>query len=224
MAAAVLRRSALASQAPFEMRKQSTVAHDLPEERRQRLRGARLAGRAGVDASGVEVDRVVVAFPDALRLPAVARRAAAIDRIALEQARVRFGDEGGDTEMLERFRRLLARRTGAEVAAGDDDIAFAHARGEGRIQRLQAVAGDLVDAVLHVAARRDGVRVDIVAQHPGLHCSIPRGSVMRPVTADAATVYGEARYTCADAAPMRPLKFRAVVEIATAFSGSRCSP
>src|SRR5947208_2464480 len=100
MAAAVLRRSALASQAPFEMRKQSTVAHDLPEERRQRLRGERLAGRAVVDASGVEIDRDVVARPNALRLRADERRQTEIDRIAVEEARVRFGDERGDAEML----------------------------------------------------------------------------------------------------------------------------
>ena len=34
---------------------------------------------------------------------------------------------------------------------------------------------------------------------------------MQPRTADAATVYGEPRYTCAVADPMRPLKLRAVL-------------
>src|SRR5438093_1883487 len=191
IAAAVLRRSALASQALFQMREQAAVSDDLQEERRHRLRGKRLAARAVVDAAGIEVHRDVVAGPNALRPRADKRREAEIDRIAVEEACVRFGDERGDAEMLERPGRLLARRTGAEVAAGDDDIAFAHARGEGRLQRVHAVAGDLVDAVLHVAAGRDDVRVDIVAEDPSVHCSIPRGSVMQPVTADAATVYGE---------------------------------
>ena len=36
---------------------------------------------------------------------------------------------------------------------------------------------------------------------------------MQPRRAEAATVYGEARYTCAVGEPMRPLKLRAVLEM-----------
>src|SRR5919198_2458401 len=124
--------------------------------------------------------------------------------------------------MLERFRRLLARGASAKVAAGDEHIALFHRSGERRLDRFHAMPRDLVDAVLHVAPGRDDIGVDVVAEDPGSHCSMLRGSVMRPVTADAATVYGDAKYTCADAAPMRPLKFRAVVEMATVCSPSWC--
>ena len=126
--------------------------------------------------------------------------------------------------MPERRGGLLARGAGAEISSRHDDVSGPHRRGERRIDRFEAVLCDLLDRELHVAARSEHVRIDVVAEYPGPHASISRGSHTRPATADAATVYGEARYTCADAAPMRPLKFRAVVEIATAFSGSRCSP
>src|SRR5207253_9725760 len=44
-----------------------------------------------------------------------------------------------------------------------------------------------------------------------------RGSVISPVTADAATVYGEARYTCAVFDPILPGKLRLVVEMHTSL-------
>ena len=53
---------------------------------------------------------------------------------------------------------------------------------------FQAVLRDFLDAELHVAPGRDGVGVDVVAEHPGLHASMPRGSLILPVTAEAATV------------------------------------
>src|SRR6266404_2433380 len=186
---AVLRRSAPGSQALFEVREQATVAHDLHEERWYRLRGERLAGGAVLDATGFGVDRHVVARADALRLRADKRRQAKVDGVAVEKARVGLGNERRDTQLFERLGRLLARGTGAEVAPGDHDVPLLYRRSERRVHRFHAVPRDLVDVVFHVAARRDGVRVDVVAEHPGSHCSIPRGSVMRPVTADAATVY-----------------------------------
>jgi hypothetical protein len=41
---------------------------------------------------------------------------------------------------------------------------------------------------------------------------------MRPRKAEAATVHGEAKYTCTLDGPMRPLKLRAVLEITVVFS------
>src|SRR6266850_4237294 len=123
--------------------------------------------------------------------------------------------------MLERLGRLLAGRAGAEVAAGDDGVAGLHCRGERGRHGFKAMLGDFLDAELHVAARGDDVGVDVVAEDPGLHAIRSRGSAMCPATADAATVYGEARYTCAVADPMRPLKLRAVLEIATVSSSRR---
>src|SRR5690349_8337859 len=74
--AAVLRRSALGSQALFEMREQAAVAYDLHEKRRYRLGRERLAGRAVLDAPGFRVDPHFVARADALRLRADERRQA----------------------------------------------------------------------------------------------------------------------------------------------------
>ncbi len=47
---------------------------------------------------------------------------------------------------------------------------------------------------------------------------------MRPVTAEAATVSGEASHTFEEAAPMRPLKLRAVEEMQVTSSPSRLLP
>src|SRR5260221_13470225 len=106
--------------------------------------------------------------------------------------------------MLERLGRLLTRGAGAEVAAADHEIAALYRERKGGRERLHAVLCDLVDAELHVAAGHDGVGVDVVAEDPGLHAQSCRGSAMRPATAEAATVRGDASYTCADASPMRP--------------------
>src|SRR5882762_10074269 len=140
--AAVLRRSALGSQALFEMREQAAVAHDLHEERRNRLGGKRLAGRAVLDASGFRIDPNLVGCADALRLRADQRRQAEVDRVAVEQTRVRLGDERCDAQVLERFGRLLARGASAEVAAGDDDVAWLYRRCERRVYRFHAVPRD----------------------------------------------------------------------------------
>src|SRR5258706_15139492 len=112
--------------------------------------------------------------------------------------------------MLERLGRLLTRGAGAEVAAADHEVAAFYRVRKGGLERVHAVLCDLVDTELHVAAGHDGVGVDVVAEDPGLHARSSRGAAMRPATADAVTVYGDARYTGADAAPMRPLKLRAV--------------
>src|SRR5262249_10544905 len=142
------------------------------------------------------------------------RGQAEVERVAVEEAGERLGDQRRHAEVLERGGRLLARGAGAEGAAADHDVARLHAaRGLGQ-HGLEAVHRDLVDSEFHVAPRRDHVGVDVVAQDPGPHCSSSRGSQMRPATAVAATVYGEARYTWDDAAPMRPWKLRAVLEIA----------
>src|SRR5690606_32345443 len=92
-----------------------------------------------------------------------------------------------------------------------------------RIDVLHHVCGErcLVRGV-EVTRRDDLVRVDVRAgEHAcpaaqrrgrGTHCRNSLGSVMRPVTAVAAAVAGEARYTSAPGWPMRPVKLRFVVE------------
>lgn len=47
------------------------------------------------------------------------------------------------------------------------------------------------------------------------YCRNSRGSVTKPVSADAAAVYGEARYICPSLWPMRPGKFLFVVDTQT---------
>src|SRR5258708_4083239 len=102
--------------------------------------------------------------------------------------------------------------------------------------RLEAVEGHLLDRLFHVEAGGQGVGGDVVAEHEcparsyrlahaaALSFSRSRGSVMWPVTADAATVYAEPRYTSELMAPMRPLKLRAVEARHTSFSASTPAP
>src|SRR3954471_9049276 len=156
------------------MGKETAIADDLQEEGGHRLGAQRFARRAVLDVARFEIDRDVVAGTDALRVAADYRREADVDGVAVEEAGERFGDERSDAEMLQRFRRLLARGAGAEVAAGYHHVAFAYARCEGGLHRFQAISRDFVDAVFHVATRRDYVRVHVVAEDPGSHCSMPR--------------------------------------------------
>src|SRR6266513_197442 len=206
------------------MRQQTAVAHHRHQMRRDGFAGERLAGAEVFDLPRLGVYAHPVPVPNPPRVIAYHCRKAEVEGVAVKEAGERLRDQGDDAEVLERRGRLLARGAGAEVASRHDDVTRPHRGGERRVQCFEAVLGHLLDRELHVAARGEHVRIDVVAEYPRPHASISRGSHTRPATADAATVYGEARETCADAAPMRPLKFRAVVEIATAFSGSRCSP
>ena len=97
--------------------------------------------------------------------------------------------------MHQRRRRLLARGADAEIAPRDDDVATPGLHGKFRKDVFQAVLRNHIDAVLHIGAWRQRVGVHIVADMPYLvpdariaHASTSRGSVMRPRSADAATV------------------------------------
>jgi len=72
-----------------------------------------------------------------------------------------------NAQVFQRSRGLLARGAGAEIPSADDDVARAHPGGKARIDRLQAVLRDLLDAELHVAPRREHVGGEIVAEYPG---------------------------------------------------------
>jgi hypothetical protein len=119
---------------------------------------------------------------------------------------------------------LLARRADAEVRPGDQHVAALHADGEIGAQRLQAMAGDDIDAGLHEFARRQLVGIDIGADAPDAvraPASTSRGSAMRPCSAAAATVAGDASQTCTPSPPMRPRKLRAVLAMTRLPSVSR---
>src|SRR2546430_10350769 len=101
---------------------------------------------------------------------------------------------------------MLARRAAAEVLSGDDDrVRRRHAvrRDERRLVRRPREPGERIAAELsvllwngrhevQVLGGDDLVGVDVVAQHVDTatdrHWRSSRGSVMRPVTAEAATV------------------------------------
>src|SRR5437762_1589254 len=99
--------------------------------------------------------------------------------------------------MAQHLHGLLARGSRAEVAPAEHDVAGPHRGGEGGIDLFHAMAGDLVDAELHVGPWREQVGIDVVAEYPGatgilrsalIHASLSRGSAIRPAIADAATV------------------------------------
>ena len=90
---------------------------------------------------------------------------------------------------------LLTRGANAEVGASHDHIARAHARSEVAAHGFQAMPANHLQAVLHEAARGQHIGVDVGAQTPdagvldrAVHASTSRGSLMRPRSADAATV------------------------------------
>ena len=122
-------------------------------------------------------------------------RQAEIEGVAVEKAGERGRDHRGDAEVAQRLRGLLARGAGAEVASADDHVARPHLGGEARLDQLQAMPRDLLDAEFHVLARREHVGLEVVAEDPraAAHATNSLGSQIRPATAEAATVYGEPR-------------------------------
>src|SRR6266850_3222321 len=174
------------------MRQQPAVADDLHEVGGDRLAGERLPGGQVADLSGFRIHRQRIAGAYPFRLLADESRQAEVEGVAVEKPGEGFGNERRDTEMPERRGGLLARGAGAEISSRHDDVSGPHRRGERRVDGFEAVLGDLLDRELHVAARGEHVRIDVVAEYPGPHGSISRGSHTRPATADAATVYGEA--------------------------------
>src|SRR5581483_10711594 len=139
----------------------------------------------------------------------------------------------------QRPRRVLARRSAAEVVAGDQDLRAARLGGEEREPRLIAQVGEqaigepgLVGA-LEEARRDDLIGVDVVERiedrgriEAGHHERAPgarvRGSVIRPVTAAAAAVIGEAR-NVRPPRPCRPSKLRLLV-LTAYWPGASASP
>src|SRR3954465_11038750 len=170
------------------MRKQAAVVDELHQEFGNRFALQRFTGRALCEPTrdGVQLD--VITCAHAFRLGADEGAPAEVDRVAIEEPGERLGDERRYAEILQRLRCLLTRGAGAEVATADDDVALAYARSEAGIDRFHAVFCHLGDLELEIAAGRYGVRVDVVAEDPRPHCSMLRGSAMRPATADAATV------------------------------------
>ena len=102
---------------------------------------------------------------------------------------------------------LFTRGADTEIAPGDDHIAALHAASELWPHALQAVRRNALDAELHVGAGRQHIGVDVGAKSPdpvplrfahrpahGLTPAVSRtaakarGSLMRPVMAEAATV------------------------------------
>src|SRR4051812_11234266 len=177
--------SAMSAHLFLEVRQQAAVPDDAHEERRHRLARKRLTAGAVLHLAALQMHFELVTLVDSPGLCANDGRQAKIDGVAVEQAGERLGDQSGYAQMLERFGRLLARGAGAEVAACDEDVSRLHLSRKGGRHRLQAMARDLLDAELHVAPGRDEVRVDVVAEDPGLHASMSLGSAMCPATAEA---------------------------------------
>src|SRR5687767_7951682 len=188
-AATRMRRSLSRSRkALLQMRDEAAVAHHLEQVRRNGFEGMRLPGGLIDHQRFFEVQAQPVAIADALGLCADERRQAEVERVAVEQAGKRFGDQRGHAEVLQRRGRLLARGARAKVAAGHHDVARFYLFWKFGKNRLEAMLRDVLDAELHVLARRDDVGIDVVAEHPGPHGSISLGSHTCPATAVAATV------------------------------------
>src|SRR5690606_4966813 len=209
-------------QPALELHQQAARPHHVEQEVRHRLAGEYGAIGAQYAVAG-QIDDDALALGDLAGTLAGHQQQADIEGVAEIQAAEAGRDHGVQAQLDQRGGGLLARRADAEIAARHQHVAWPHAAGEIGPHAFQAMAGDVGDAEFHVGARGELVGIDIVAGAPGFvgrtHASTSRGSAMRPASAAAATVYGEARYTWALAAPMRPLKLRAVVETTLAPSG-----
>jgi hypothetical protein len=182
-------------EALLELIEQAAGAHDLEQERRHRRTAQGLATRGETQRAARKIDFDRGARRDAVDRVAFERRQAQVDGVAVKEAGEGARQHRGNAEVLQRLRRLLARGTAAEVASGDDDVAVAHLAGERRVDRFEAMARQFVDAGCHPPARGERIGIDVVAEQPGApaQCTSSRGSAIRPATALAATVYGEAR-------------------------------
>src|SRR3954470_4972633 len=141
----LMRRSyflAASAQALLHVREQSAVAHHLHEVRGDRLALQRVTGREIRDCALLQRNPKQVAVADTPRLGAYHRRQAEVEGIAVEEPGEGLGHQRRDAEVLERRRRLLARGTGAEVAAADHDVSRLHSARELWKQRLEAVRRD----------------------------------------------------------------------------------
>ena len=147
------------------------------------------------DAAAFGIDLQPVAGANAARFGADQQGQAEVKGVAIKQACKRGRDHRIHAQMPQRAGGLFTRGAHAKVLSADDDIAGFHLGRKARLHGLEAVFCDLFDAKFHVNARRKHVGVEVVTEHPGLaaHDINSRGSAMRPVTADAATVYGEPR-------------------------------
>ncbi|MNN60489.1 hypothetical protein D3C81_1756780 [compost metagenome] len=147
----------------------------------------------------------MLAFRQHVRLRAGQEQQANVEGVAKVQAVKGWRDHGGYAQAHQGRRRLLARRPDAEIRPGHQDVARLHLPCEFRADPLQAMPRNLVDAELHIGARRQRVGVDVgphapdamgcgglcgdgVCCDPVRHAITSRGSAMRPATAEAATV------------------------------------
>src|SRR5258708_32508697 len=127
--------------------------------RRDRHAGIALAVGAVLDRAGDRVDRQPIAGPDAVGIRALDRRHAEIDAVAEEQPGEGFRQDDRDAELVQRLRRLLARGAETEIVAADHDVARPHGGCEAWIDRLEAVAGHLLDPLFSVKAWGPGAGV-----------------------------------------------------------------
>ena len=160
---------------------------------------------------------------------------AGVDAIAQAESVERLGDDAGDPQEHE-DRSHVAGRANAEVATDDQHVPgfdlFHPARPVGGEAVLELLAERHQDRVV----RDDKVGVDVVAEPPDpslerrprkwpdlqrLRHQMSLGSVMTPVTAEAATVAGEPIKTLEVGLPIRPLKFRVDAVMQTSSSASR---
>ena len=109
---------------------------------------------------------------------------------------------------------MLPGRPAAEVPAGHDNVPGLYVGGEGGVDVFHGMFAQLFEiGDVQVAGRDNHIRVHMVSVTPNLtHFITSLGSVIWPVMALAAAVSGLARYTSLSTWPIRPLKFRLVVE------------
>src|SRR3989441_1651807 len=196
----------------LQLRDETSRLQDLEHVRRERCEFQHHAGRnPDVTAGEVELDHVA-------RLHTFTQ-AGALDHwepevvgVPEEDARESGRENRGDAEGLQSDRCLLPARAAAEVRSRDDHVPGPDVPRPRRVDGLEGVLREhLRIRGPQVLACDDVVGRDVVAERPhaaleaGLHDRYAfRGSVISPWIADAVTVHGLARYTCAVGEPIRP--------------------
>src|SRR5215204_5794431 len=108
------------------MRNQPAIREHLAQERGQRLAWQNATAGFVCDRAKRKIDPHLVALVDRGGFRTDHDGKAKIKRIAIENAAEGFRNDRRDTQHLQRLRRLLARRTHAEIAARDYDVPRPH--------------------------------------------------------------------------------------------------
>ena len=177
------------------------------------------------DLAGLKIYGYLVARLDAFcSLGALHNGQTDVDAVAVEDPCEAGGDHHGNAAGLDGNGRMLPGGAAAKVPVRHHNVSGLNSSGKLRIDVLHAVGRQrLMVRLIEVTGRDNHIRIHVGAilmyitsnfHRESLLSQMSSGVQMVPFTAEAAATAGEARTTSLFTWPMRPTKFRLVVEIA----------